>query len=114
MSGVGKAIVIMNMQHILFAEQQALLNANFSGYEIMLVPMDGWTKQEMDERADTLLCTEHDIVFLSPVPYLLMSISKRVEQEKSTRRVYLFHRDVRYKAVDPNSKRGCVPWMLVH
>lgn len=108
-----KAIVIMNQQHRLFNDQQNALNGKFSSYEITLVPQEGWTRQEMEAKMGEIMATDHDIVFLSPVPYMLMKVSKLVEHEVSTRVVYLFHRDVRFHAVDQYSTKGRAPWQLI-
>lgn len=113
MRDIRKAIVIMNQQHRLFNDQQDALNGKFSSYEIVLVPQEGWTRQEMEVKITEIMTAGHDIVFLSPVPYMLMKVSKLVENEVSTRVVYLFHRDVRFKGVEPCSVKGHVPWQLI-
>lgn len=113
MSGPRKAIVIMNQQHRLFNDQQDSLGAKFTSYEIVLVPQEGWTRQEMETKIAEIMEKPHDIVFLSPVPYMLMKVSKLVENEVGTRVVYLFHRDVRFKWVEPCSIKAHVPWQLI-
>ena len=98
MRDIRKAIVIMNQQHRLFNDQQDALNGKFSSYEIVLVPQEGWTRQEMEVKITEIM---------------LMKVSKLVENEVSTRVVYLFHRDVRFKGVEPCSVKGHAPWQLI-
>lgn len=110
MPGVGrKAKVIMNKQHTLFEEQQTILNDRFESYEVILIPPSGWTRQDMDEHVEELIKGDADIVFLSPVPYMLMRVCKILGNEEKGCSVLLFHRDTRYKA----TRRGGTPWQLI-
>ena len=112
MPGVGrKAKVIMNKQHLLFSEQQAVLNEKFTSYEVILVPQEGWNMAQMDDQIVELLATPGDIVFLSPIPYMLMRLCKMDIPEG--RDVFLFHRDIRYKGIDHGNAKGNAPWHLL-
>lgn len=95
-----KAFIIINEQHKLFPEQEALLRERFDEIEMVKVPASGWTLEEMKKVAAELHYraaeaevhrypgtemvahviypqkTKNAVVFASPVPFLLKELSK--------------------------------------
>src|SRR5690554_3567804 len=129
-----KTIVIMNEQHSLLPEQEKILNEKFnflaprvevdseyakwehadpyedvvcSGWNVMSVPAGGWSKEEIDNNVRKLKKAEN-VVFVSPVPYMLkiMTYNKGMGDELGYDypNIYLFHNDNREKKELPNGK----------
>ena len=116
-----RALVVLNEQHSLFPEQEALLNARYGdpgiSWEIYPVPKCGWSKAEMREHYDVLLRSgAEEIVFASPVPPLVILLTKAdvrarctIEQGGVPRvpippAVRVFHNDHREKKELPNGR----------
>lgn len=128
-----KCIVILNEQHSLLPEQEKILQKEYGEIEFLSVPANGWTLQEqeeviekIEEKLDLHLCGARnpaDIVFVSPVPFLLrelteMSICAAPEFQIGHRFVVrVFHNDRREKKELPNGKVISVVakegWVLV-
>jgi len=96
-----KALVVINEQHKLFPDQEALLRERFDTFDFFTVPADGWTLEKMQRVAEDLHYalsraevrrhpetgkivsvsypgrTENAVVFASPVPFLLKELAKR-------------------------------------
>ena len=65
--------IIINEQHNLMVDQIAALTAKgINEYKTILVPASGWKKKEMDIVLDTL---KGDIVFVSPIPYMISRVA---------------------------------------
>jgi hypothetical protein len=108
-----KAIVVINEQHNLMAEQQQILDSQYESWQLCEVPASGWTLEEQKDKACELACDQADKVMASPVPYLLMSLAytRGVNSEMSPGRclifrgdLYLFHNDKREKKELPGGK----------
>lgn len=99
-----KAKVVLNEQHTLMEDQVKLLNEKFGldGWEIYPVPSSGWTLSQMKEIIEKDRLYNFDVVFSSPVPYMLGSLAVRASV--SGRRVYVFHNDRREKKELPHGK----------
>ena len=73
-------IVIMNEQHSLLKDQVRVISKLDPKFTILNVPAAGWTYEEMLSVADSLVVSSDDehmtIVFVSPVPALLMILSR--------------------------------------
>lgn len=93
--------VIMNEQHQLLPEQESILNEKFkdTGWEILAVPADGWTLDEMDDIIDRI--SDSCVVFVSPVPYMLMVMCEYKVGEDvfqmPRKNVWVFHNSHRVK-----------------
>ena len=117
-----RAIIILNEQHKLLAQQEELLNDTFGqNWSTLLVPATGWTREEMFDQFVALVKSSEQIplndereelwlkvVFASPVPYLLHCLSKHqgatTENGFANLEVMLFHNDQREKKELPNGK----------
>lgn len=109
-----KAIVIINEQHKMYPQQLELLNSTYAEWETLLVPAAGWSKDEQKEKSVEIQDRWRDIVFASPVPYLLLMCAQRegraIEAQywgqnyPETSGVYLFHNDKREKKELPEGK----------
>lgn len=120
--------VIMNEQHKLLPEQEELLKEKFGTYDIVSVPSEGWTLKEQGATALEVVVGQHVVVFVSPVPYLMVrlagiegyteGIASALGDEPREKRVYVFHNDMcerEYKlpngtAISVTAKTG---WELV-
>lgn len=113
-----KAAVIMNETHAMFPEQRECLRRMFGTYiNIISLPEEGATYDQMEElMIDMVRQEDTDIVFISPVPYMLMRLAKmQGAGELGERNVYMFHRDIRIKAFLKNRREGeqTPPWRLL-
>jgi hypothetical protein len=73
--------LVINEQHKLLPEQEWLLDFNyeFETFQNVKIPAAGWTRQQMDEWIDSLDWTQvGDVVFVSPVPYLIKMVTIRL------------------------------------
>jgi hypothetical protein len=68
-----KAIIILNEQHKLLPEQEAILIQRFGRFETLSVPATGWTKDEQDQAIRQITC--QIVVFVSPIPYMIKKLS---------------------------------------
>ncbi len=94
------AIVIMNEQHQLMAEQRQLLDAKYESWDFCKVPASGWTLAEQQEKSEELASNPADKVIASPVPYLLM----RLATTRGKGGLCLFHNDKREKKELPGGR----------
>jgi hypothetical protein len=97
-----KAVVIINEQHTLLAEQEKILREKFEEIEFVMVPASGWTLDEMRALARTDKFQERHykdtfIVFISPIPGLIKALF-------NLHNVLMFHNDNREKKELPNGK----------
>ena len=109
-----KAIVIINEQHTMFPQQVELLNSTYDEWETLLVPAAGWSKEEQEEKSGEIQNHWRDIVFASPVPYLMIMCAQREgkaieaqywgQHSPETSCVYLLHNDKREKKELPGGK----------
>ncbi|NTW13832.1 MAG: hypothetical protein HGA31_02250 [Candidatus Moranbacteria bacterium] len=107
-----RRIVVMNESHKLFPEQKTLLQEKFGTYEILSVPEEGWTLEEMRGVADSIDLWQDQVLFVSPVPYLLATLSFKAGEmcglvgpiPEDRRGVYIFHNDLREKKELPGGR----------
>lgn len=66
----GSTVVVINKQHQILPEQQNILIEQYKKYYELKVPTEGWVKEEMIEVRQ--LFSNQNVVFISPVPWLLM------------------------------------------
>ena len=96
-------VVIKNVTHRLFEEQQVLIEelANADEIKVLEVPADGWDLQEMDRILENFESYADDtkFVFISPIPYLLKETAKRYGD-----RTLVFHNDHREKKELPDGR----------
>ena len=99
--------VIMNEQHTLLPEQEVILDDKFPGWELLKVPANGWTLEEMKAQVKNL-CKKDAVVFVSPLPYMLKTMSENAGFAKggtvcpdriyaTAPKVFIFHNDNREK-----------------
>lgn len=70
-----KVIVVINEQHKLLPVQEELLKEHFSSWEMYHVPSQGLTTNEQQRLISQWYNKVSDIVFISPIPYLLARLS---------------------------------------
>ena len=112
-----QVLVVMNETHSLLPEQKEILEREYEEYQILPVPAEGWTLEEMDSKVDEISTMELqegklylDIVFVSPIPYMMRELTRREiyfaneYAEQSNRFVRIFHNDRREKKELPNGK----------
>ena len=122
-----KIILIINEQHTLFPEQEALMT-KLGDYKTIKSPSTGWTKEDMDKFTKEYGIGYRDtIVFASPIPYLLKKLSSELHYFESLDmssdgvelmyKVLVFHNDNREKVELPNgkiiNKVASTGWQLV-
>lgn len=123
-----KAKVIINEQHCLFKEQETMLNTKYGviGWERYNVPSCGWTMEEQKNQERKLAGQKGDVIFASPVPFLLAALSWRHGENCSAEpgawstidcSVFLFHNDNRVKKELSNGKMiqtvSSTGWVIV-
>lgn len=104
-----KTIVILNEQHSLKPEQEQLLLGKFEAFEILPVPSEGWTLEQITDIANNLFATQNTIVFASPIPAMIAMLSRWYGMLEGVYQmghfpVYVFHNDHREKKELPNGK----------
>lgn len=108
-----KAVVVINEQHTLLDEQAELLRSKYNSIEFVKIPACGLTANEQEKLAyeihkqvgQGLLWPKNppDVVFVSPVPYLLkrlvqMAMVGGMDCTVDERyKVLIFHNDNREK-----------------
>lgn len=97
-------VVIKNVTHRLFEEQQVLieqLTTNADEIKVLEVPADGWDLQEMNRVLENFESYPNDtkFIFVSPIPYLLKETVKRYGDQ-----VLIFHNDRREKKELPDGR----------
>ena len=75
---IAKCIVVLNQQHTLFPQQTDLLDDKYSTIDYLRVPAAGWTLAQINDVCDDLLKGGADIIMASPIPALLMKLSKDI------------------------------------
>lgn len=68
-----KTFVIMNASHSLLDDQKNILKKQFKDYDLVSVPLDGWTLSDMDKMIDKLRGST--VIFVSPIPYMIKRLS---------------------------------------
>jgi len=110
-----KALVIINENHSLMTEQKQILEKNYSSIEFLKVPAQGWKLEEMRSIVEEISSMDLkgyylDIVFVSPVPYMIRELTRReiffVNEyaEQTNMFVRVFHNDVREKKELPDGR----------
>lgn len=107
----GKTYLVINEQHSLFPEQEDALK-KFGEYETIKVPADGWTVEQMREIAAQIDLWTNNVIFASPVPYLLAHLAAEAGNvaaiagpvRDETRGVWIFHNDNREKKELPGGR----------
>ena len=97
-----KTIVLLNEQHSLMPDQERILNEKYGkDWEIMPIPKDGWTADQMKNATKDIInmYDDGDVVFASPVPYLIKLLVGELGGF-----VKIFHNDHREKKELPNGK----------
>lgn len=122
-----KAIIVMNEQHSLMKDQKATLDSEYDSYVMYDVPAKGWSLDQMEDKYYDLLAMlgadiqvigkdrddpitrvghqagyDTDIVFVSPVQFLLKKLS--MTSVGLDFHVKTFHNDRREKKELPNGK----------
>lgn len=102
---MSKVKVILNVQHSLLDNQRKILDDKFGKDNWMIFPVaaDGWTASQQVDIASQLVKDSSSVVFASPVPYLLktLSISSALMNDFY---VYIFHNDNRDKKQLPDGR----------
>lgn len=110
------ALVVMNEQHSLLPEQELILEQEYpvQGYKILKVPSEGWSREDMDKVVDDIIAKKYgdfgnglylDIVFLSPIPYLIRELTRKEHYSCGNNLfVRIFHNDIREKKVLPSGQ----------
>lgn len=107
----------MNEQHALLPEQERILKEKFESYDILKVPADGWTLEEIENQIKDIINEQVDtVICVSPIPYLINRLSSmhawyeaNVHYEATfditkSPKVLIFHNDNRVKKELPNGK----------
>ena len=105
---IAKCVVVLNQQHTLFPQQMDLLNDKYSTIDYLRVPATGWTLAQINDVCDSLLMADADVIMASPIPALLMKLSKDIAYSVGVAdgdncsnciavNVYTFHNDNRIK-----------------
>jgi hypothetical protein len=121
-----KALVVINEQHTLLPDQVRILDEKFDEYELLKVPAEGWTLDEIEVQASSIVNKIHEafyareslsVVFVSPIPALMKRVFVSVDYVDAIDCVFVFHNDRREKKVLPGGKVVMVVadegWQLV-
>ena len=112
---MAKAKVVINEQHSLLPEQEAILNSQFGegNWELLKVPSQGWNLEEQRE-IEAKLLGECEVVFASPVPVLMGLLIANTAYDngygdasglgRPRKDIFVFHNDNRDKKELPNGK----------
>jgi len=87
----------MSEQHSILPEQQEILDAKYETVDRLLVSQDGWTTKEIEAKSKFLASTGADVIFLSPIPYLIKLLAVKAN-------IFIFHNSNREKLELPNGK----------
>jgi hypothetical protein len=99
-----KTTVIINEQHTLLPEQEAILKEKFGAWTEILVPATGWTKEERDIICNAL---SGNVVFVSPIGGMILDLAfvyGAAPVGMHTVRPFVFSNDNREKKELPNGK----------
>ncbi len=108
-----RVAVIINEQHSMLQEQEEILNSQFESWELVKVPANGWSLEEIEEQFKLLSEGYHVVVFISPVPALLQKLALEAGYNLGVRpdvpssileNVLVFHNDNRIKKELPNGR----------
>lgn len=106
-----RAIIVMNETHSLLSEQKEILGRTYEKFDILPVPSQGWTLDEMIDKIHEIherACREKlDVVFVSPIPLMIRELTEMSISPNSNNRRYkvrLFHNDRREKKELPGGK----------
>lgn len=101
-----KALIIINENHSMMDEQKSIIEERFGQkYEVLKVPAQGWTLSEMKRVKEEIWVEymnsdgEMNIIFISPVPYLLKTLSALLGDN-----ILVFHNDRREKKELPDGR----------
>lgn len=101
-----KALIIINETHSMMDEQKSIIEERFGKYEVLKVPSQGWTLSEMKRVKEEIWeeymnsAVEMNIIFISPVPYLLKTLSALLGADN----ILVFHNDCREKKELPDGR----------
>ena len=105
-----KTIIIINETHSMMDEQRFIIEERFGQkYEFLKVPSQGWTLDEMERVIEEIWeeymnsVGEMNIVFVSPVPYLLKELAL-LGAEYTSFNVLVMHNDRREKKELPDGR----------
>ena len=100
------ALVVINEQHRLTQQQEAMLNNTYDIWTCHKVPCSGWDLQHMVELAHTwkgwissAINVSCEVVFVSPIPVLIRELASTHASS-----VKIFHNDKREKVETPSGK----------
>ena len=91
------ATVVINEQHTILPDQQRLLD-EFDEVTIQKIPYDG-LNADQQETLSARLCLRPNVIFISPVPYLMCLVVANARGG-----VWVMHNDLREKKELPNGK----------
>lgn len=88
-----EAIVIVHEAHSILDEQLDILNKEYpNGYKVIKAPSRGWNIEEMDDILENIINTKSDkwlnVIFISPIPYLIMSMTRAEFSNRLTVRTF--------------------------
>jgi len=94
-------IVVINESHKLLPEQEKILNTNYKKVLFLTPPIKGWTIKEMSNIIENdikpMINLGYDVVFVSPIPYLLLKLSEYCFKNNTSGKIRIFHNDKREK-----------------
>lgn len=97
--------VIINEQHKLLMEQQQILRDSFGEFEVVPVPAQGWTLEDMKAKINEIakaVAPGGVVIFASPIPYMIKELGVRSVKEDFE--VKVFHNDRREKKELPDGR----------
>ena len=104
-----KAIIIINETHSMMDEQKSIIEERYQNYEVLKVPSQGWTLEEMRKIKSKIWeeymnsSGEMNIIFISPIPYLIKELAL-LGAEFTSFSVLVMHNDVREKKELPDGR----------
>ena len=104
-----KAIIIINETHSMMDEQKSIIEERYQNYEFLKVPSHGWTLEEMKKIKSKIWeefmysSGEMNVVFVSPIPYLLKELGA-LGAVYTSFRVLVMHNDRREKKELPDGR----------
>jgi len=99
--------IIINEQHELLPQQARILEEKFGDYQRILVPSEGWNKEERDHICDSLI---GNVIFVSPIPGMIQRLAADAAEaaaeagHSAVLRTFVFANDHRVKKELPNGK----------
>lgn len=105
-----KTLVYINEQHTILEQQSRQLKKAFGDWSVVKIPAKGWSLQRQNDEVETIKgfravnsSEQFNVVFISPIPFLLASVSAYVGSIKNNLpsdasiSLYLFHNNIRDK-----------------